>query len=286
MNAIILAAGTASRFVPLSEEYPKGLLEVKGEVLIERQIRQLRESGIDDITIVTGYKAEMFAYLCEKYGVEIVLNKDYKHYNNISSVICVLDRLKDTYICCSDHYFNHNVFAEFAQDSYYAAKYATGETNEYCLQLNSEDYITDVHVGGRDAWYMAGHVFFSKAFSEKFKEILQQEYADEQVRKGYWEDVYIRHINELPMQVRRYSERDIFEFDTLDELRLFDESYINDTRSSIVKQVCAQLACPESELHCFRRIKHEGDYLLFSFYKEDEKLIYDYNSHKITRSEQ
>ena len=90
MNAIILAAGTASRFVPLSEEYPKGLLEVKGEVLIERQIRQLRESGIDDITIVTGYKAEMFAYLCEKYGVEIVLNKDYKHYNNISSVIWIM----------------------------------------------------------------------------------------------------------------------------------------------------------------------------------------------------
>ena len=37
-NAIIMAAGTSSRFVPLSVERPKGLLEVKGEVLIERQI--------------------------------------------------------------------------------------------------------------------------------------------------------------------------------------------------------------------------------------------------------
>ena len=63
MNAVIMAAGTASRFAPLSYERPKGLLEVKGEVLIERQIRQLKEAGVDDITVVVGYKAEMFEYL-------------------------------------------------------------------------------------------------------------------------------------------------------------------------------------------------------------------------------
>ena len=44
-NAIIMAAGTASRFAPLSYEKPKALIEVHGEVLIERQIRQLREAG-------------------------------------------------------------------------------------------------------------------------------------------------------------------------------------------------------------------------------------------------
>ena len=66
-NAIIIAAGTSSRFVPLSFEKPKGLIEVKGEVLIERQLRQLNEAGIDDITIVVGYMAEKFAYLADKY---------------------------------------------------------------------------------------------------------------------------------------------------------------------------------------------------------------------------
>ena len=34
-NAIILAAGTSSRFAPLSYEIPKGLLEVRGEILIK-----------------------------------------------------------------------------------------------------------------------------------------------------------------------------------------------------------------------------------------------------------
>ena len=45
-NAIIMAAGTSSRFAPLSFERPKALIEVRGEILIERQIRQLREAGI------------------------------------------------------------------------------------------------------------------------------------------------------------------------------------------------------------------------------------------------
>ena len=42
-NAIIMAAGMSSRFAPLSYERPKGLLNVKGEILIEREIRQLQE---------------------------------------------------------------------------------------------------------------------------------------------------------------------------------------------------------------------------------------------------
>ncbi len=55
-NAIIMAAGLSSRFVPLSLECPKGLLKIKGEVLIERQIEQLHEAGIKDTVIVLGYK--------------------------------------------------------------------------------------------------------------------------------------------------------------------------------------------------------------------------------------
>ena len=71
-NAIIMAAGMSSRFVPLSLEMPKGLLKVKDEILIERQIKQLHEAGINDITLVLGYKKEMFFYLEKKYNVKIV----------------------------------------------------------------------------------------------------------------------------------------------------------------------------------------------------------------------
>ena len=128
MNAIIMAAGSSSRFVPISLEKPKGLLEVKGEVLIERQIRQLKEAGVEDITVVTGYKARAFEYLREVFGVSLIHNEDYNRYNNTSSVIRVIDRLANSFLCCSDHYFSRNVFLDKADESYYAARYAKGQT--------------------------------------------------------------------------------------------------------------------------------------------------------------
>ena len=54
-NAVILAGGTGARFAPLSYDKPKGLIEVKGEIMLERQIRQLQAAGVNDIYIVTGY---------------------------------------------------------------------------------------------------------------------------------------------------------------------------------------------------------------------------------------
>ena len=82
-NAIIMAAGFGSRFVPMTYETPKGLLDVNGEVMIERQIRQLQEVGINDISIVVGYLKETFEYLTEKFGVKLIYNPDYSIKNNI-----------------------------------------------------------------------------------------------------------------------------------------------------------------------------------------------------------
>lgn len=270
-----MAAGTASRFVPLSEETPKGLLEVRGEILIERQIRQLRESGIQDITVVLGYKAEMFEYLAEKFCVKLVFNEDYKRYNNTSSVIRVLDKLDDTFICCSDHYFERNVFLDRDTHSYYAIQYAEGETAEWCVDLDSDDLIKGVHIGGSNSWYLAGHAYFNPVFSKRFKAILEKEYQKEETRYGYWEDVLINHLSELPIRAHQYNNEDFREFDSIDELRTFDSSYIDNTRSSIVKAICSALNCKERELSHFKRIKHEGDFLLFAFKRGDKRLIYD-----------
>lgn len=274
-NAIILAAGMSSRFVPLSVELPKGLLEVKGEILIERQIRQLQKAGVSDITIVVGYKAEKFNYLKEKFGVDIILNEDYWQYNNTSSLIRVVDRLKNTYICSSDNYFPGNVFLDKFATSFYSALYSEKETNEYCLTIDKNDNIIDVTNGGRGCWFMIGHVFFSEEFSNFFKEILRNEYTNEMTRHEYWEDVYIRFIRNLPpLKVNRYAEDSIYEFDSLDELRHFDASYITDTRSQILKDIATRLNCQESDLTGFKNIPNKDETLRFSFYLNGARYQY------------
>ena len=85
-NAIILAAGFGMRMVPINLERPKGLLEVNGETLIERIIKQLRDVGIKDIYIVVGFMKEAYEYLIDEYKVKLIINNEYVNKNNLHSL--------------------------------------------------------------------------------------------------------------------------------------------------------------------------------------------------------
>jgi choline kinase len=63
MRAIILAAGRGSRMNELTSDRPKCLVSLNGRSLLSLQIKALREAGIKNIGIVTGYKREMLAEL-------------------------------------------------------------------------------------------------------------------------------------------------------------------------------------------------------------------------------
>ncbi|TAM40223.1 nucleotidyltransferase family protein [bacterium] len=57
MKALILAAGYATRLYPLTKDYPKPLLEVKGRPIIDYIVDKLKAApGIDEIYVVTNSK--------------------------------------------------------------------------------------------------------------------------------------------------------------------------------------------------------------------------------------
>lgn len=279
-NAIIMAAGTASRFAPLSFEKPKALIEVRGEVLIERQIRQLRDAGIHEIVIVTGYKAEQFEYLKEKFGVVLVENKDFLTRNNNASIYVSRGYLKNSYICSSDNYFLNNPFESEVDESYYASVYVEGNTNEWCIE-EQDEYIKNVVVGGKDSWVMMGHVFWLETFSKKFLSILEREYERPDTADKLWETIYIEHINELSMKIRKYPSDFIFEFDTLDELRAFDSSYKVNTRSSILKRAAKELCCREEDIENVKAFKDKDNAAAGFTFEVGKKYKYYYKTESL-----
>lgn len=276
-NAIIMAAGTASRFAPLSYEKPKALIEVRGEVLIERQIRQLREAGIEEVVVVTGYKAEQFEYLKDKYGVVLINNPYYLTRNNNSSIYAAREYIKNSYICSSDNYFITNPFESDVDESYYSAVYMEGDTGEWCIS-EDDGWIKDVKVGGQDSWVMLGHVFWSESFSRSFLHILEDEYEWPETADKLWETIYIEHINELPMKIRKYPADFIFEFDTLDELREFDTSYITNTRSEILKKVAGELGVEEKEIRSVKAFKDKDNAAAGFTFETGKKYKYYYKT--------
>ena len=215
-NAVIMAAGLSSRMAPLSYECPKGVLKVRGEVLIERQIRQLKEAGIDDITVVVGFKKEELFYLEDLFGVKIVVNTDYATRNNHATLFQVRDIIGNTYICSSDNYFASNPFERYVYDSYYAAVFEEGETDEYCLQTKGRDKrITGAVVGGSHSWVIMGHAYWTRDFTCDFMRFLSQEYHLTETVGKLWDDIFLEHADELRMYMRPYKKGEIREFDSL-----------------------------------------------------------------------
>ena len=83
MNAIILAAGKGERLHPLTENKPKCLVELFGKSLLQWQINAFHEFGIDDITVVSGYKSEEI----HSPYVTILKNEKFDSTNMVESLL-------------------------------------------------------------------------------------------------------------------------------------------------------------------------------------------------------
>lgn len=87
LNAVILAAGVGSRMGDLTRFKPKSMIELNGKTLIEYQLEQLKEFGIDErkVFVIGGHRfAELKAFVASQYAdVNLVFNSKFKEWNNI-----------------------------------------------------------------------------------------------------------------------------------------------------------------------------------------------------------
>ena len=288
-SAVILAAGFGSRFVPLTFETPKGLLEVFGERMIERQIAQLHEVGVTDITIVVGYLKEKFEYLIDKWGVKLLYNPEYHNKNTLTTVYRARDcfKGKNTYLLSSDNWIRENMYHTYECGAWYSSIYMEGKTSEWCLDSNKKGLITRVQVGGTDSWVMYGPVFFSREFSEVFFPTLETYYHTPGTEQMYWEQVYADLVNETvaehvpgkhdfpvpEMYINKQPENQVYEFENLEELRQFDEKYQNRSDNAAMELVADVLHIPESEITDLRCLKAGMTNKSFLFKAKDRSYI-------------
>lgn len=285
-GALILAAGFGSRFVPLTFETPKGLLEVFGERMVERQIKQLHEVGVTDITIMVGYLKEKFEYLIDLYGVKLRYNPEYATKNTLATLYHARDLFlgRNMYLLASDHWMRENPFHRHECRSWNACAYSHGETAEWCLRLSKKDVIEAVTVGGHGAWYMYGPVFLRREWSDAFFPVLSAYYASPGTEQFYWEQVIMdildgeaakrlganpaadapppkatadcqdagRHVFAYaplpPIYGNKLGEDQVYEFENLEELRAFDPKYREDSGNRAMALISQVLCIPESHI--------------------------------------
>lgn len=257
-NAVILAAGASTRFIPLSLEQPKGLFEVKGEKLIERQIQQLQDAGIKNITIVLGYKKEMFYYLEDKYGVNFIINESFNIKNNIESLYLAKEKLRNTYICVSDSYFVENPFNQYEYQTFNAGISIKKKTNEMYVDTDENGKIIMMEKYRDSGKVLFGHSFWNEDFSNAFIKLMEADRTVGKYNQSFWEWMVKDNLNNLPsFYFKEYEEGNIYEFDYFEDLRRFDSQYQGHTHSEIIHNIKLIFRCDEEDIVNFRNV-NEG----------------------------
>lgn len=182
-NAVILAAGYGMRMVPINTEEPKGLLEVKGETLIERLISQLHEVGVQNIKVVVGFMKEHYEFLIDKYNVKLVVNSHYKDWNNIYSLFLVKDDISDTYVLPCDVWFEKNPFSTVEDESWYLFGEEQVSGSNWQVKNNEK-----VRFNSSKGNKMIGLAYLNEMQGKNISKLLEKSIEEKQYA-SFWEDV-------------------------------------------------------------------------------------------------
>ena len=264
-QATILAAGYGLRMVPINTEEPKGLLEVHGEPLIERIIKQLHEVGINDIKIVVGFMKEHYEYLIDQYDVDLIVNPYYSTRNNIYSLYLAKDRLADGYVIPCDIWFKDNPFSTLEDPSWYLFGDRLTDHSHWRISRTSKVRYTK-ESGNR----MIGIAYLNQDDAEiltsRLDEMIKAKKYD-----SFWEDALVDKKRFL-LNGRIISNSEHAEINSYEELMELD-SHSDHLKTEAIKIIENTLRVDKTKIYDIHTLKKGMTNRSFSFKCNDKRYI-------------
>ena len=227
-RAIIVAAGEGKRLRPLTYETPKPLISVNGTRMIDTSIAALKEKGIHEIYLVTGYKKEQFHEAFDSDPeIRVIENPYYDQGNNITSLYMVRDYLRDAFVMDGDLIIrNSDILNPEFEKSGYAGTWEEA-TDEWAMELENDRVVSCDPDGGRNAYRLWSISMWNETDGARLSELIRHYFEDVKDWSIYWDNVpMLLHLDEFNLGIRQINNDDIQEIDTLNELAQTDPSYI------------------------------------------------------------
>ena len=267
-NAIILAAGFGMRMVPINREIPKGLLEVHGETLIERQICQLQEAGIRDITVVVGFMKEAYEYLIDQYGVRLLVNREYAEKNNLHSLALAAKKLGNTYIVPCDIRCEKNPFSGNELYSWYMVTDLVDDESEVRVNRKLELVQVDEEKSGNT---MIGIAYITREDSGWLRSRLLEMDRRKSCAGSFWESALMEK-GKMKVWARVESSSRVCEINTYEQLREMDKNSKN-LESDVLKLIAEALSCEVEEITEIEILKKGMTNRSFFFVNGNQRFI-------------
>lgn len=222
MRAILMAAGMGTRLRPLTENTPKSLIEVNGMPLLERQILNLREIGVKEIIVLTGYLHEKFDDIVKKYNLIKVVNDKYDIYNNIYTMYLVRQYLKDAFVIDADNYITRNFLPKTKPNtSVYYSACKENITGEWILKYDEDGKVFGVDIGkegDKPSYIMSGASYWTEKDGNLIAKKVEEAVEKDSSMDIYWDNIAVDNFKDMDVYIEKIQSNDIFEIDTLNDL--------------------------------------------------------------------
>ena len=228
-TALLLAAGTGSRLLPLTEESPKCLTLVSEISILERLVENLTLKGFKKLVVVTGHlSCSIENFLGTRYNdmaIEYVHSPSYKTTNNIYSLWMVRKIMMEPFVLLeSDLVFDHSLLNDMMYPDRLAVAGIKDWMNGTTVTINADlkvlGFKSDTHPIQNDIKYKTVNIYsFSTAAWEKISQRLDEHIEDGKVN-GYYETVFAELVDEehLSLQAVSFDREAWYEIDTIGDL--------------------------------------------------------------------
>lgn len=249
-------------------ETTKGLLEVNGEVLIERIIRQLHEVNIYEIYVVVGFLKEQYEYLIDQYHVELIVNPEYAAKNNLYSLKRALPHLSNTYIVPCDIWCEKNLFRKHELYSWYMVSDLVDDDSWVRVNRKMELISVPDHAGGNA---MIGIAYLTEEQAAQVRGSILEFSQDSRYDNSFWEEaLYLKERMIVSARVVHFS--DVMEINTYEQLRELD-SRSGQLKSDAIEIICSCLGAKPDDIINISVLKKGMTNRSFLFECKNKKYI-------------
>ncbi len=234
-QAVLLAAGTGSRLLPMTKDIPKCMVRIGGRAIVDTLLDALAELGIEEVVVVSGYKSQVLeSYLRKRdeFSWVFIHNERYASTNNILSLQVAADAIRAPFLLVeSDIYLQPQILAPLREvDQMIVAPYTSdmdgtgvvvGRGNEV------EEMVIRAHLARPDTFTSmhktVNFYSFSQATWLKYRQALDRWVAAGRLDQ-YYEAVLAELINtgEVAMQAANIGTKGWGEVDDIADLKALE----------------------------------------------------------------